>query len=312
MAVDIFDANYYRSVNPDLAGMSDEEARQHLMTYGLDEGRDFSPYVDLAIYRESSPDLAAAGLTTNRQLYEHLINFGLEEGRRFSGEFDASVYAANNPDLIAASMDNEQLFTHYRTYGAAEGRVAASVASGVASDVATSIMPPVFPPSGGDISPPSPVPVPPETDAPPISFAAPATDTGDALNASIDVGVSSFNISLNNSVGSSDPNDYYRFVVGTPVNVSLSLSGSVGAEMYRDADRDNTIEPGEMVATVASGLSNSGIYYGGSNISINGGLTEGNYYVRVFSSEDSADYTLNLSANESYYYPPMPMPMPVY
>ncbi|WP_199248115.1 hypothetical protein [[Phormidium] sp. ETS-05] len=310
MAVDIFDANYYRSVNPDLAGMSDEDARQHLMTYGLDEGRDFSPYVDLDIYRENSPDLAAAGLTTNRQLYEHLINFGIEEGRRFSHEFDSSVYAANNPDLMAASMDNEQLFTHYRTYGAAEGRVAAPVAS---SDVATSIMPPisppVFPPSGGDISPPSPVPVPPEEDAPPISFAAPAADTGAALNASIDVGVTNFNISLNNSVGSSDPNDYYRFLVTTPVNVSLTLSGTVGAEIYRDADRDNTIEPGEMVATVASGLSNSGIYYGGSNISINGGLTEGNYYVRVFSSEDSADYTLNLSANESYYYQPMPMPV---
>ncbi|GAB4306700.1 MAG: hypothetical protein Fur0025_48660 [Oscillatoriaceae cyanobacterium] len=297
MAVDIFDANYYRSVNPDLAGMSDEAARQHLMTYGLDEGRDFSPYVDLDIYRESNPDLAAAGLTTNRQLYEHLINFGVEEGRRFSREFDASVYGANNPDLMAASMDNEQLFTHYRTYGAAEGRVAAPVAS---SDVATSIMPPIPPPSGGDISPPLPVPVPPEADAPPISFAAPATDTGDALNASIDVGVSSFNISLNNSVGSSDPNDYYRFVVGSPINISLSLSGTVGAEMYRDADGDNTIDPGEMVATVASGLSNSGMYYGGSNISINGGLTEGNYYVRVFSSEDNADYTLNLSANESY------------
>ena len=297
MAVDIFDANYYRSLNPDLAGMSDEAARQHLMTYGLDEGRDFSPYVDLDIYRESNPDLAAAGLTTNRQLYEHLINFGIEEGRRFSGEFDTAVYAANNPDLMAASMDNEQLFTHYRTYGAAEGRVAAPVAS---SDVATSIMPPVFPPPGGDILPPSPVPVPPEEDAPPISFAAPATDTGDALNASIDVGVSSFNISLNNSVGSSDPNDYYRFVVGSTINISLSLSGTVGAEMYRDADRDNTIEPGEMVATVASGLSSSGMYYGSPNISISGGLTEGNYYVRVFSSEDNADYTLNLSANESY------------
>lgn len=297
MAVDIFDANYYRSANPDLAGMSDEAARQHLLTYGLDEGRDFSPYVDLGIYRENNPDLAAAGLTTNRQLYEHLINFGVEEGRRFSGEFDASVYGANYPDLVAANMDNEQLFTHYRTYGVAEGRVAAPVAS---SDVATSIMPPVPAYGGGDISPPSPVPVPPEADAPPISFAAPVADTGDALNASIDVGVSSFNISLNNSVGSSDPNDYYRFVVGSPINMSLSLSGTVGAEMYRDADLDNTIEPGEMVATVASGLSSSGMYYGSPNISINGGLTEGNYYVRVFSSEDNADYTLNLSANESY------------
>ncbi|MEB3825909.1 hypothetical protein, partial [Phormidium sp. CCY1219] len=84
MAVNLFDANFYRAFNPDLAGLDDAQAFQHLLNIGLNEGRVFSPYIDLNLYRSSNPDLATAGLTSNRQLYDHLQNAGVAESRVFS------------------------------------------------------------------------------------------------------------------------------------------------------------------------------------------------------------------------------------
>ncbi|MBO0350363.1 hypothetical protein J0895_14880 [Phormidium pseudopriestleyi FRX01] len=76
MAVNLFDANFYRSVNPDLAGFNDAQAFQHLINVGFNEGRKFSLYVDLNTYRVGNPDLAAAGLTTNQQLYIPFSDLG--------------------------------------------------------------------------------------------------------------------------------------------------------------------------------------------------------------------------------------------
>ncbi len=87
MAVDLFDANFYRAANPDLttAGLTtDTQLLSHFQNSGIDEGRLFSPFANINFYRSSNPDLAAAGLNSNRQLYEHLQNNGVAEGRRFS------------------------------------------------------------------------------------------------------------------------------------------------------------------------------------------------------------------------------------
>ena len=126
MSANLFDANFYRAVNPDLAGFSDEQARQHLLAFGLNEGRRFSPYVDLNFYRAQHPDLAAAGLTSNRQFYDHLENFGVTEGRVFSTVFNPFVYGSNNEDLIVAGLNSEQLFEHFQNFGIDEGRQASA------------------------------------------------------------------------------------------------------------------------------------------------------------------------------------------
>lgn len=42
MAVKLFDVNYYRAVNPDLATFSDAKALSHFKNRGLDEGRTLS------------------------------------------------------------------------------------------------------------------------------------------------------------------------------------------------------------------------------------------------------------------------------
>ena len=117
MPVNLFDANFYRAANGDLAGFDDAQALSHFQTYGLDEGRAFSPFADLNFYRSSNPDLASFN---NQQAFDHLQNYGVAEGRRFSPFVDVNFYRASNSDL--AGFNNEQIFEHLRNYGVGEGR----------------------------------------------------------------------------------------------------------------------------------------------------------------------------------------------
>jgi len=123
MPVELFDANYYRSVNPDLANLDETQARSHFQNFGLAEGRQFSPLVNLNFYRSNNLDLARAGLTTNRQLFDHLQNYGIAEGRKFSPLVDLEFYRYNNPDLtLVSSQGDSLLFEHLQKNGLAEGR----------------------------------------------------------------------------------------------------------------------------------------------------------------------------------------------
>ena len=117
MSVKLFDASFYRAANSDLQGLSDAQAWSHFQNYGLNEGRAFSPFVDLNFYRASNGDLASF---SNRQAYEHLQNYGVREGRKFSPFFDLNFYQRHNGDLT--SFNNEQLEEHLRSWGVAEGR----------------------------------------------------------------------------------------------------------------------------------------------------------------------------------------------
>jgi hypothetical protein len=117
MAANLFDANFYRAANADLATFDNNQLTSHFFTYGLDEGRLFSPLVNLNLYRASNSDLSSFN---NRQLYNHLSNHGVAEGRKFSEFFDSNYYRSRNGDL--AQFNNEQLFWHAQNYGQFEGR----------------------------------------------------------------------------------------------------------------------------------------------------------------------------------------------
>ena len=137
MAVNIFDANFYRVANSDLRRFTDAQAWSHFQNNGLNEGRTFSPFVELNFYRASNPDLANFD---NRQLFNHLQNNGVAEGRRFSPLVDINYYRANNYDL--AELNNEELFQHLQTYGVREERrfspiVDLNLYRGVNSDLLT-------------------------------------------------------------------------------------------------------------------------------------------------------------------------------
>jgi hypothetical protein len=121
MAVSLFDVNFYRAANSDLSGFSDAQASAHFLSNGLNEGRLFSPFVNLGFYRSSNPDLANLN---NRQLFEHLSNRGVAEGRIFSPFVDTSYYLSVNPDVNFVFQGNrEAAFDHLRTNGLVEERL---------------------------------------------------------------------------------------------------------------------------------------------------------------------------------------------
>jgi hypothetical protein len=169
------------------------------------------------------------------------------------------------------------------------------------------MIPPIYP-GNSNTSPPGSLPIAPNTELP--SFDPVGTDTGDVLNASIDMAVNNFNMSLNESVGNSDPNDYYRFVVSNYSQFNLTLSGSsLGMEMYIDRNNDGQLAADELFITGASGLSGAPNDYTGARTSFSGTLSSGTYYVRIFTEIEQSDYQLDISNNPTYYpyYPPYPM-----
>ncbi|MDY6939253.1 MAG: hypothetical protein SWY16_16505 [Cyanobacteriota bacterium] len=127
MATNLLNLNYYRRVNPDLANFTDEQATRHFFDFGLREGRDFSPIVDLDLYRAANPDLTAVGFRSNRQFFDHLSRHGVAEGRLFSHVFNADFYRFSQIDLRTVGFNNEQLFDHFQRFGINEGRVASNL-----------------------------------------------------------------------------------------------------------------------------------------------------------------------------------------
>jgi hypothetical protein len=304
MAVNLFDANFYRSVNPDLAGFNDAQAFQHLINAGLNEGRTFSQYVDLNVYRANNPDLAAAGLTTNRQLYDHLSTNGAAEGRTFSSVFNANVYRALNADLQAAGLSNEQLFDHFRAFGINEGRQASESFSasyylaanpdlqaagfnnqqalqhyvflGAAEGRAAA--------PGGAVAP--------VTQAPP-----PVAEPGSTPETAADLGIFTGTRSFDNFVGSADLNDYYRFTLDQVHDLNLTLGGmsdNANVALYLAEEKVNgSFDLGDQITSSGN--------YSDSDESISRSLGAGTYYVRVYpyegwSSVSDTRYTLKLTA----------------
>ena len=120
MTANFFDANFYRAANRDLAGFSDQQALSHFQTYGLQEGRAFSPFIELNFYRASNSDLASFN---NSQLLNHAQTYGVKEGRKLSPFVDLDFYLAKNSDLSKAfGSDREKALQHLQTYGVKEDR----------------------------------------------------------------------------------------------------------------------------------------------------------------------------------------------
>ncbi|MBV6623511.1 MAG: CAP domain-containing protein [Rivularia sp. (in: Bacteria)] len=116
MPINLFDANFYRSANSDLSGLTDSQAWSHFKNYGLENGLKFSSLIDLDFYRASNSDLAELN---NRQAYEHLSNYGISQGRSFSPLVDLNFYRKSNSNL--SNLGYEQLFEDLKNRGLAQG-----------------------------------------------------------------------------------------------------------------------------------------------------------------------------------------------
>ncbi len=127
-AVDGFDEQYYLAHNPDVAAAvaSGQIASgfQHYLLYGAREGRSPTPDFDASYYLAQNPDVAAA-MAANPGFNPllHFVTTGQREERDPNPWFNTAYYLAMNPDVAAAvAAGQTTAWTHYETYGRAEGR----------------------------------------------------------------------------------------------------------------------------------------------------------------------------------------------
>ena len=114
-----FDTMVYRDRNPDLAGLTDEELKEHWLETGIDEGRGSSPVLDLGFYLANNDDLKAAYGNDYRKAYEHFIEYGYKEKRKSSALFDGKYYTEHYPE--AEEKYGDDYMRHYVEHGILAG-----------------------------------------------------------------------------------------------------------------------------------------------------------------------------------------------
>lgn len=322
MSVNLFDAKFYRAANSDLVNMSDAQAQAHFQTYGLNEGRQFSPFANLNFYRSSNSDL---NNLSNKQLFEQLQNSGVAEGRKFSQFFDLNYYKAINSDLVAVGLNNEQVLEHFRTYGLEEGRFFSPT---IESDYYRTSEPDLVEAGynrrqsyehfqlygvqqGQVASPYFNAKVYLENNADLVRAFGEynygeaynhyvrygqqegrfgSDYAGNSLSTARNLGTLSNGLSLTDFVGSTDTNDYYRFNWNTAGNISVFLNGLAAG---------TTLELLGSNGNVLQGSTNSGTTVGSiTRGSITTNLSAGTYYVRVAPADISGNA---LYANKDFY-----------
>ncbi len=113
--------------------------------------------------------------------------------------------------------------------------------------------------------------------------AARPDSAGNSLDKALNIGKLSANRTFRDFVGLGDTNDYYRFNLDRKSDFQLALSG-----LSADADVELLNSSGQRIAS-STGPSTS-------TETIARSLNAGRYYVRVYPSTGSTNYTLNLSA----------------
>ncbi|MCL1467731.1 hypothetical protein [Argonema galeatum] len=302
MTVNLFDVNYYRGTNPDLrtAGLTtDTQLVDHFLRFGINDGRPFSPFVNLDFYRAGNPDLAAGGVNNNLQAFYHLQSYGIADGRRFSYGLNVPFYAAVNPDLALVGINNnEQRFEHFRSAGINDGRVSAENfnvryyldanpdlrAAGLNFAQAFQHYVNYGFREGRPAVPGGSTPPPPQGE--------PGNNPGAAFNVDVLTGTRNFN----EFVGFNDRDDYYRFSLQLPSAFILSLdstTANVGVTLYQDTNGNGQIDSNEFVDDRTA--------FSGSTASISRTLGAGTYFVRLQpdSQGRNTNYSLGLTANNT-------------
>jgi hypothetical protein len=294
MAVNLFDANTYASLNPDLAAAgltTPQQLENHFRTTGINEGRLVSPFVNLRYYARSNTDLGRAGLTTNTQLLSHLENFGANEGRRSSVAFSPNFYRSVNTDLVAVGFNNEQLYQHFTEYGLSEGRVSSEFFSAPFYLATYSDLRAAFGNNyqaallhfldngirEGRVG------------APAVS---PYTDPSNVSTTAYDLGTLIAKATFRDFVGTSDRDDYYGFRVVDPINLNLNLSGlsdNATLKLFADTNDNGRVDSGEEIASVTGNASTPAV--------INKTLGAGYYHIDVLTESPASNtlYTLAMS-----------------
>ncbi len=277
MPINLFDANFYRSANSDLNGLSDKQAWSHFKNYGLENGLKFSSLVDLDFYRSSNSDLADLN---NWQAYEHLVNYGVSQGRKFSSLVDLEFYRESNIDL--ANFNNEELFNHLTDNGMDEGRSPSpffdveyylannpDVAQVFGTNYKEAFNHFVIEGLSNGLA---------------ASEYIESDSAGNTLDTARAIGLDSGEIIFRDSVGNSDSDDFYSLNLNNSnSNLELVVNG-----LSADADVELLAGSGEIIARAA----NPGNIDESLSVS---NLEGGAYYVRIMQVNEAADTNYNLS-----------------
>jgi Clostripain family/Bacterial pre-peptidase C-terminal domain len=113
--------------------------------------------------------------------------------------------------------------------------------------------------------------------------ATPIDNAGNTLSTARNIGTLTTNQTFSDWVGSTDTNDYYKFSIGSPSNLNLSLTG-----LTADADVQLLNSTGTVITSSTAAAS--------ASESIISQLNTGTYYVRVYPYSGSTNYNLSLSA----------------
>ncbi|WP_198017779.1 S8 family serine peptidase [Oscillatoria acuminata] len=249
MSLELFDASYYLAANPDLAAVgisTPDRLYRHFQTSGLDEGRAFSPFVNLNYYREQNPDLAFGGFTSNSQLLRHLQGWGITEGRSFSPLLDLNYYLNRNPDLNSAFAGNLQgAFQHFLTSGFAENRLFSQFLD---LDYYLAINPDLAQVLGGD-----------RHGAFQHLLNTGITEGRRYLPGDLGVINSSHTVGADPNtrpvVTSLDTEDYYKFHLDTFSDISVKLDGSnasANIQLIRDLNKNGIPDDAEVQASISA------------------------------------------------------------
>jgi hypothetical protein len=118
-----FNPTFYKKIYGDLANLSDEEAREHYLNYGIKEDRiykiDEEIQFDPIVYKKIYKDLAK--LSDEEAKIHYLCN-GIKENRKYKYEdiFNAEKYKKLYIDL--ENMSDREATQHFYQYGIHEGR----------------------------------------------------------------------------------------------------------------------------------------------------------------------------------------------
>jgi hypothetical protein len=294
MAVNLFNAQTYASLYPDLAAAgltTPQQLEAHFRNIGINEGRLPSAFVSPRDYGRSYSDLGRAGLTSNAQLFSHLENFGANEGRRSSVAFNPFFYRAVNTDLTAAGLTNEQLYQHFNVIGLREGRASSEFFNPFYYLSTNSDLAAVF---GNNYQ------------AALLHFVnngiregragsgpvSPSIDPSNVSSSAYDLGNLIAKGTFVDFVGTSDRDDYYGFRLDNPTNLNLTLSGlndSVTLKLFADTNDNGRVDPGEELTSITGNATTPAV--------INRTLGAGYYHINVTTENPATNtlYTLAMS-----------------
>lgn len=124
---DLFNENYYRNTNPDVAAAINNgifrSGFDHFKQFGQFERRNPSAFFNTNFYLQQNADVANAVSANASTAFAHFVSFGQLERRNPNPIFDTSFYLTNNTDVSAAAgRDALTGIEHYVKFGAKEGR----------------------------------------------------------------------------------------------------------------------------------------------------------------------------------------------